>query len=129
MFSTEGGVDIETIAKEKPETLVSKKISISRGFFQFDPRDMCRRLGLNGSALLKVSDILHKLYGVFIRYDAIIAEINPLIITSEGERYAVDAKLEVDDNSLFRHPNIKLNLNTRFGNKIRIEVGRQSPKS
>jgi succinyl-CoA synthetase beta subunit len=122
MFSTEGGVDIETIAKEKPETLISKKTSVSSGFFRFESRDMCRRLGLNGSVLLKVSDILHKLYGVFIEYDAIITEINPLLITSDCEAYAVDAKLEVDDNSLFRHPNLRLNLNTRFGDNIRIEA-------
>jgi len=122
MFSTEGGVDIETIAKEKPETLISRKISISRGLFQFEARDMCRSLGLNGSTLLKVSGILHKLYRVFIRYDAIIAEINPLLITNDGEPYAVDAVMEVDDNSLFRHPNLKLDLNTRFEDEIKIEA-------
>jgi len=122
MFSTEGGVDIETITKEKPERLISKKISVSRGFFQFEARDMCMQLGLKGSTLLKVSSIFHRLYKAFIDYDAIIAEINPLIITSENEPYSVDAKLEVDDNSLSRHPNLKLNLNTRYQDEIKIEA-------
>ncbi|MDH5266077.1 MAG: ADP-forming succinate--CoA ligase subunit beta [Candidatus Bathyarchaeota archaeon] len=122
MFSTEGGVDVETIAKKKPEMLISKKISVSRGFFQFEARDMCMQLGLKGSTLLKVGSILHKLYEVFIGYDAMIAEINPLIITSNGEPYAVDAKLEVDDNALFRQPNLELNLSTRYEDKIKIEA-------
>lgn len=125
MFSTEGGVDIETIAKERPETLVSKKISISRGFFQFEARDMCRSLGLNGPTLLKVSAILHRLYGVFTRYDAIIAEINPLLVTEEGEPYAVDAVLEVDDNSLFRHSDLKLDLSARLEDEVKIEAARR----
>lgn len=122
MFSTKGGVDIETITKENPETLVSKETNFTHGFFQFEARNMCRQLGLTGSTLLKVSDILNKLYVVFIRYDAIIAEINPLLITNERKVYAVGAVLEVDDNSLFRHPDLRLNLNTRFEDEMKIEA-------
>jgi len=125
MVSAEGGVDIETIAKEKPGKLISKKIKVSRGFFQFEAREMCRTLGLNDSTLIKASNILQKLYTVFTSYDAIVAEINPLLITKEGELYAADAVLEVDDNSMFRHINLKLNLNTRFNDEITIDAAKR----
>jgi len=121
MLSTEGGVDIESIAMKKTKSFVSKKVSISRGFFEFEARELCRSLGLRGSAL-KLSSILHKLYEAFVRYDATLAEINPLAITSEGKFYAIDAKLEIDDNALFRHPDLELKLKTRFEDEIKIEA-------
>jgi succinyl-CoA synthetase beta subunit len=121
MFSTEGGVDVETIAEERPEALISKRVSLSRGLFQFEARDICQQLGLDGAFLLKVSSILHRLYSVFDQYDALIAEINPLAVTNEDKIYAVDAVLEIDDNSLFRHSDIKLDL-SRVEDEIRREA-------
>ena len=122
MFSTEGGVDVETIAEERPEALISKHVSLSRGLFQFEARDICQQLGLNGAFLLKVSSILHRLYSVFDQYDAMIAEINPLVVTNEDKIYAVDAVLEIDDNSLFRHSDIKLDLSRRVEDEIKREA-------
>jgi len=122
MFSTEGGVDVETIAEERPESLVSKYVSSSRGFFQFEALDICQKLGLSGTLLLKASSILHRLYGVFDQYDALIAEINPLVVTNDDKIYAVDAVLEIDDNSLFRHSDIKLDLSERVEDEIKREA-------
>ncbi len=122
MVSLEGGVDIEDIAKEKPETIIYKKVSLSRGFFQFEARNMCQQLGLSRTLLQKVSDILYKLYRVFDYYDAVTSEINPLTVTKEEEVYAVDAKLEIDDNSIFRHPDIDLRLDERFEDEIEKEA-------
>jgi len=125
MFSTEGGVDIETIAEKRPEVLVSKQISLSRGLFQFEALEICQKLGLSGTLLLMVSSILHRLYGVFDQYDAMIAEINPLVVTNEDKICAVDAVLEIDDNSLFRHPDIKLDLSERVEDEIKREAIQQ----
>lgn len=122
MLSTEGGVEVETIAEERPETLVSKRVSSSRGLFQFEAREMCRQLGLCGSLLLKSSDILYLLHGIFCKYDALIAEINPLVVTAKDEMYAVGAVLESDDNSLFRHSDIKLDLSERLEDDIKREA-------
>ena len=122
MLSKEGGVDVETITKERPEALISKHVSLSRGLFQFEARDICQQLGLDGAFLLKVSSILHRLYSVFDQYDAMIAEINPLVETNEDKIYAVDAMLEVDDNSLFRHSDIKLDLRRRVEDEIKREA-------
>jgi len=124
MFSTRGGVDVNEIAKENPEILISRKTNISRGLFQFEVLDICRSLGLKGTLLLKVSRILHKLYEVFVRCDAVLAEINPLLITDEGEPCAVDAALDIDDNALFRHSDVELDLEMRFQDEIRIDAAR-----
>jgi len=122
VFSKEGGVDVETVTEERPEALISKHVSLSRGLFQFEARDICQQLGLDGAFLLKVSSILHRLYSVFDQYDAMIAEINPLVETNEDKIYAVDAMLEVDDNSLFRHSDIKLDLSRRVEDEIKREA-------
>jgi len=121
MISTEGGVDIETIAMKKTKAFLSKKVSISHGFSELEARNMCKSLGLKGP-FMKVSSILHKLYEVFMKYDATLAEINPLIITNEDKLCAADAKLEIDDNSLFRHPDLESKLRTRFEDEIKIEA-------
>jgi len=124
MFSTEGGVDVEEIIKEKPESIVSRKISVHRGFFEFEARSMCKQLGLRGSALIKVSGILHRLYKVFDKCDALIAEINPLVMTKNGELYAADAKIEIDDDSLFRQTDVKFEPEARVEDKMKAEAMR-----
>lgn len=122
MFSTEGGVDIEEITKEKPETLVSKTVSLTRGFYEFEARSMCKQLGLNGPILTRVSEVLRKLYEVFVKYDAIIAEINPLVITEKGEVYAADAKIEVDDDALYRQTGLNIKPEDRVEDPLKAEA-------
>jgi succinyl-CoA synthetase beta subunit len=121
MFSTEGGVDIEEIAREKPEALVSRKVSVSRGFYEFEARNMCKQLGLEGTLLTKVSEILRKLYEVFVKCDAIIAEINPLVVTENGEVYAADAKIEVDD-ALYRQTSLNIKPEERVEDPLKAEA-------
>jgi succinyl-CoA synthetase beta subunit len=122
MFSTEGGVDVEEIAREKPEALVSRKVSISRGFYEFEARNMCKQLGLEGNLLTKVSGIFHKLYEVFVKYDAIIAEINPLVVTENGEVYAADAKIEIDDDALYRQTSLNIKSEERVEDPLKAEA-------
>jgi succinyl-CoA synthetase beta subunit len=125
MFSTEGGIEVEAIVKEKPEKLVSKKVNISRGFFPFEARELCKSLGLKGPILLKVSDILYRLYNIFTRYDAITVEINPLAITGNNEVCAIGATMEIDDNALFRQPDVKLDIDVRFDDEIKKDAVRR----
>jgi len=122
MFSTEGGVDIEEIAREKPEMLVSRKVSISRGFYEFEARNMCKQLGLEGTLLTKVGEILRKLYEVFVKCDAIIAEINPLVVTENGEVYAADAKIEIDDDALYRQTSLNKKPEERVEDPLKAEA-------
>lgn len=122
MFSTEGGVDIEEVAKEKPEALISKAVCLSRGFYEFEARSMCKRLGLEGTLLTKISEILCKLYEVFVKYDAIIAEINPLVVTEKGEVYAADAKIEVDDDALYRQTGLNIKPEERVEDPLKAEA-------
>jgi len=123
MFSPEGGVEIEEIVREKPEALASKKVSISRGFYEFEARNMCKQLGLEGTLLTKVSAVLHKLYEVFVKCDAIIAEINPLVVAENGEVYAADAKIEIDDDALYRQTSLlKIKPEERVEDPLKAEA-------
>lgn len=122
MFSTEGGMDIEEIAKEKPEALISRKISISRGFYEFEARNMCKQLGLEGALLTRVSGILRKLYDVFVKYDALTAEINPLVVTENEEVYAADAKIEIDDDALYRQTSLNIKPEERIEDPLMAEA-------
>ncbi|MDW8040362.1 MAG: ADP-forming succinate--CoA ligase subunit beta [Nitrososphaerota archaeon] len=122
MLSTEGGMDVEEIAKKKPESLISKRVEMSRGFYEFEARGMCKQLGLEGSLLVKVSETLRKLYEVFIKYDAIIAEINPLAITENGEVFAADAKIEIDDDALFRQTSLNIKPEERVEDPLKAEA-------
>jgi succinyl-CoA synthetase beta subunit len=125
MFSTEGGVEIETTAKERPDVVVSERVSLSRGLFQFDIIRMIRELGLRDQILLKVSNIFHRLYELFIKYDGILAEINPLVITETGDACAVGAVFDIDNNSLFRHPDIRINLDARYEDETTKEMAKR----
>ena len=106
--SAEGGVEIETLAKESPEKLIYEYVNLERGLLPFQARDIAYHMGLEGSEANAVSGIILKLYKVFRENDAELAEINPLFITKEGSVVAGDGKVSIDDNSLSRHPEYKL---------------------
>lgn len=118
ILSQEGGVTINTIAKERPETIITKRISPSQGLSHTDARRMCREIGLRGSDFIEVSNIIYSLYQVFKKNDALLAEINPLVKTRQGEYFALDAKVEIDDSSLFRHTELNINLKDRILNPL-----------
>jgi succinyl-CoA synthetase beta subunit len=104
MASTEGGVDIEEVAEKNPEKIVKYHINPLEGFYPYMALEVARGMGLHGKIATKVAGVIYKLYQVYRKYDCEIAEINPLVITENGEVLAADAKVIVDDDAMFRHP-------------------------
>jgi len=118
ILSAVGGVSVNRIAMERPETVASRYVSIIKGLLPSEARRMCRGVGLGGADVSRVANMLSALYGVFRNYDALIAEINPLVRTSKGDYIALDAKIEIDDDSLYRHPELNLSLDSRIPNVL-----------
>ena len=105
--STEGGVDIETVAAEHPDKILQIVIDPGLGLRPYQARHVAWRLGLQGIHIKQCTEILQGLYQLFWEKDSSLVEINPLIITAEGDLKALDAKVAFDDNALFRHQNIQ----------------------
>jgi len=116
MVCAEGGVEIEEIAARNPEKIASYLIDPLYGMRGYEAISLVRQIGLTGETLVLVSRILFQLYSLFSSCDARIAEINPLVITEEGKIIASDARVEIDDNSLFRHPELENLRNERIEN-------------
>ena len=104
MVSTEGGVEIEKVAAESPEKIVKEHVAPSVGFQPFQAKKLAFALGLTGDAFKNGTKFLMALYKAYEVCDASLAEINPLVITKEGDVLALDAKINFDDNALYRHP-------------------------
>jgi len=104
MASTEGGVEIEKVAAETPEKILKEYIDPMLGFQTFQARRLCFGLGLAGEALKNGVKFLLALSRAYDASDASLAEINPLVLTEEGHVLALDAKMNFEDNALFRHP-------------------------
>jgi len=102
MASTEGGVDIEEVAKETPDKIVKYHVNPLNEFMPYEARDIALNMGIEGKMISPMGGFILKLFNVFKKYDASIAEINPLVLTPEG-LIAADAKLEIDDDALWRH--------------------------
>lgn len=107
MASPEGGMEIEKVAAETPELIFKEYINSATGFGGFQARNLGFKLGLQGNILKQAVKFLLMLYKAFESSDASLAEINPLLITKQGEVLALDAKMNFDDNALARHPEIK----------------------
>lgn len=104
ILGTAGGIDVETVAKERPEALFRKTVVPPAELRGYEARALAREAGFRGDLMVKIADVLVSLYRAFRKYDALIAEVNPLVVTTEETLCAVDAVLEVDDSALFRHP-------------------------
>jgi succinyl-CoA synthetase beta subunit len=104
MSSVEGGMDIEELARTRPEAILYEPVDPWTGLAPYRARLLARRMGLTGSALNAVAAVATGLAKAFLTYDASLLEINPLGLTAEGKAIAMDAKLTLDDNALFRHP-------------------------
>jgi len=104
MVSTEGGVEIEKVAAESPEKIVKEPVDPAVGLQQFQARKLAFALGLTGEAFKNGVKFLQALYKAYDATDASLAEINPLVITKGGDVLALDAKINFDDNALYRHP-------------------------
>ncbi|NIS38213.1 ADP-forming succinate--CoA ligase subunit beta, partial [Candidatus Saccharibacteria bacterium] len=106
MASTEGGVEIEKVAAETPEKIVKEYISAETDMQPFQARRIAFRLGLKGDQIMHCAKFILALYNAYLATDASLAEINPLVVTQSGEVLALDAKINFDDNALYRHKDI-----------------------
>jgi succinyl-CoA synthetase beta subunit len=107
MASTEGGMEIEKVAAEHPELIFKEWIDPAAGLAGFQTRKLAFKLGLSGDTFKQAIKFLLSLYKAFQSSDASLAEINPLIITTQGNVLALDAKMNFDDNAVPRHPDIQ----------------------
>ncbi len=106
MVSEAGGIDIEQVANETPEKIHKLAINPVKGLSAADASTLAAKIESRPEVAAKVAEFITKLYDGFIGSDASLAEINPLVVTPDGEVWAVDAKMNIDDNALYRHPDI-----------------------
>jgi succinyl-CoA synthetase beta subunit len=106
MVSTEGGMEIEKVAAESPEKIIKESIDPAIGLQPFQARKLAFALGLEGVQHKNAVKFLIGLYKAYEKTDCSLAEINPLVVTKEGDVIALDAKMNFDDNALYRHPDI-----------------------
>ncbi len=104
--STEGGVEIETVAAKSPEKIIRESIDPLAGLQPFQTRKLAKQLQFESSQLKAASKLFDGLYRTFIGLDCSMVEVNPLVVTLKGEVLALDAKFNFDDNALFRHPEV-----------------------
>ena len=128
--SSEGGVEIEKTAHDNPDAIVRVAIDPALGLQPFQARKLAFRLGFTGDQIKQAGDIMTKLTNLFIRTDASLAEINPLIVTPpsadapDGKVLAIDAKINFDDNALYRHPDIVALRDTSEEDEKEIEASK-----
>lgn len=111
MFSPEGGMDIESVPEDK---IAIENIDVIRGLRPYDTLNMVRSMGVKGGALRQLAGIVHKLYGIFRQYDCRTVEINPLVLTEEGKAVAADCRFQVDDQAIFKHPDLGVKVGREF---------------
>ena len=104
MLSTRGGMDIEQVAEEAPEAIASLHVDPLIGFQPFHGRRLAYEAGVDADLVRPIGAFLQRLYGAFVAEEAMLVEVNPLIVTPERTLVALDAKVTLDDNSLYRHP-------------------------
>jgi succinyl-CoA synthetase beta subunit len=107
MVSAAGGMDIEEVAAKTPEQIHKEYIDPSVGLAPFQARKLAFKLGLEGDSVGKATKMMLALYGAFVATDASLLEINPLIVTKDGSLLALDAKMNFDDNALYRHGDVR----------------------
>ena len=107
MVSEAGGMEIEEVAQAAPEKILRTYIDPAIGFQPFQGRKLAYGLNLSGGQITEATQLMSNLYNLFMNKDCSLAEINPLVITSDGRLLALDAKLNFDDNALFRHKDIQ----------------------
>lgn len=107
MASTEGGMDIEELARTKPDALFYEPVHPVAGLAGFQARNLAQRMGLTGGALVSVASAAVGVAKAFLSWDAAMVEVNPLGLTADDKVIAMDAKISLDDNALYRHPEAK----------------------
>lgn len=122
MVSTEGGMDIETVAEESPEKIVKEWVEPGMDLQHNQARHLAFALGLEGDAFKKAVKFIMALYNCYLETDANMVEINPLVLTPSGDVMALDAKMTFDDNALFRHPDIEELRDKSEENPVELEA-------
>jgi succinyl-CoA synthetase beta subunit len=123
MASAEGGMDIETLAKERPESLIKFHVR-ERQIQPHQTRRFAYGIGVPSDSISKTTNFLTQLFKLFVEKDASLAEINPLILTRQGDILALDAKINFDDNALFKHPDIVSLRDTNEEDPFEVEASR-----
>lgn len=106
MCSQEGGVEIEKVAHETPEKIFKEHFDPAQGIESFQVRKLCKKLGISGKSVRAADKFIKALCRMFVELDCSLMEINPLVITGEGELVALDSKINFDENAMFRHSDI-----------------------
>ncbi len=123
MYSTEGGMDIETVAEETPHLIFNEEVDPTLGLLGFQARRVAFNLGLSGAAFKEMTKFVTALYTAYVQSDASLFEINPVLKTSDDKIMAVDAKVTLDDNALYRHRDLAEMRDLREENPIEVEAG------
>ena len=122
MYSTEGGMDIEAVAEKTPHLIFTEEIDPELGLLPFQAKNVAFNLGLSGEAFKEMVKFVTSLYKAYVASDASLFEINPLLKTSDDKILAVDAKVTIDDNALFRHKDYEAMRDIREENAIEVEA-------
>ncbi|MFJ1261844.1 ADP-forming succinate--CoA ligase subunit beta [Capnocytophaga canis] len=122
MYSTEGGMDIETVAEKTPHLIFTEEIDPAVGLLPFQARQVAFNLGVTGDAFKEMVKFVTALYNCYVSSDASLFEINPVLKTSDNKILAVDAKVVLDDNALYRHKNYVDLRDLREENPIEVEA-------
>jgi len=123
MYSTEGGMDIETVAEETPHLIFTEEIDPSLGLQSFQCRKIAFNLGLSGNAFKEMTKFVYSLYKAYVNTDSSLFEINPVLKTSDNKIMAVDSKVTLDDNALFRHKDYAELRDKREEDPTEVEAG------
>jgi succinyl-CoA synthetase beta subunit len=126
MYSAEGGVDIEETADKTPELIFKEEIDPGTGLIPFQGRKIAFNLGLEGQAFKEMTKFVAALYGAYVSVDASLFEINPVLKTTDDKVLAVDAKVNLDDNALYRHPNLAEMRDLKEEDVTETEAGRNN---
>jgi succinyl-CoA synthetase beta subunit len=123
MYSTEGGMDIEQVAEETPHLIFHEEIDPATGLLPFQARKVAFNLGLSGQAFKQMTKFVTALVTAYEKSDSSLFEINPVLKTSDDKIIAVDAKVSIDDNALFRHKDYLAMRDKREENQVEVEAG------
>ncbi len=124
MASTEGGMDIETVAAEAPEKILKEHVHPQLGILSFQTRRLVAGLGLEGNAGKAGAKLVAALVACYLDSDASLVEINPLVVAGDGRVMALDAKMSFDDNALYRHPEVAEMRDLAEENPMEVEAGK-----
>ena len=122
MYSTEGGMDIETVAEETPHLIFTEEIDPATGVLPFQARKVAFNLGLSGAAFKDMTKFVTALYNAYVGSDSALFEINPVFKTADDQILAVDSKVTLDENALFRHKDYIEYRDIREENPIEVEA-------